>query len=659
MSEQGITRFLRLVWSKQPEYGGTEGWTFLSAKDWGTGQWSDHPALEELEVPTLDDLYFCPNTFSANRRLRANACAGRWLYADLDEVDPSTLKVTPTIAWRTSPGRYQCMWLLDRPLPPRRLEQLNQRMTYFTGADKGGWSLTKVLRVPGSVSNKRDKPYEVKLYRPTQAHRIYKAHDLERLVPPLDQLNPSAVRSGKVPPVPSAERMRATRRRYAKRMPARARQLLNTRTVLSSDDRSAKLWELEKLLLEAGIPQRAVFVLVWSSPWNKYDNLRNGPQRLWTEINKHKIEDKPAPKPKKKAKKPNRKRKGPRTADEAELLSFRDFMTMPLPRASWLVDGIWSDAAHGILAGEPKTYKSLFTLDLAVSIASGTPFLNHFAVPKVGPVIIIQEENTPGDVHDRLLRIGTSRGVGPAVHTNDAGTELDFGRDLPMFLLNNEGFSLTDEKWMRWLELQIRQVRPALVVLDPLYLLAKGVDENSASEMTPILANLLALKNAYGCGIQIVHHYHKPKSEASKRQATRISGTGVFHRWLASAIYVETTSEPQVVKISGEHRSHGPKGAYRIGFDMPEDQELVYKVDVAPWTDEDEAGDTEVDLGKSKQRKPTLTDLILQRRDKCMRVDEAAANLDVQESTIRSRARREGITISRNVLYVATVEEEK
>jgi hypothetical protein len=43
----------------------------------------------------------------------------------------------------------------------------------------------------------------------------------------------------------------------------------------------------------------------------------------------------------------------------------------------WLIDGLWSDAAVGVLGGEPKCCKSFLALDAAVSVASGTPRLGR------------------------------------------------------------------------------------------------------------------------------------------------------------------------------------------------------------------------------------------------------------------------------------------
>ena len=50
------------------------------------------------------------------------------------------------------------------------------------------------------------------------------------------------------------------------------------------------------------------------------------------------------------------------------------------PTRRWLVDGLWSQAAVGIIGGPPKAAKSWMALDMAVSVASNTPCLDTFDV---------------------------------------------------------------------------------------------------------------------------------------------------------------------------------------------------------------------------------------------------------------------------------------
>jgi hypothetical protein len=77
----------------------------------------------------------------------------------------------------------------------------------------------------------------------------------------------------------------------------------------------------------------------------------------------------------------------------------------------WLVQGLWSDQAVGILGGEPKCCKSFLALDLAVSVASGTPCLRRFAVRRTGPVLLFPAEDSLAVVRRRLEGICSAADV--------------------------------------------------------------------------------------------------------------------------------------------------------------------------------------------------------------------------------------------------------
>lgn len=654
MTTELSTRFLEQVWRLQSAPLGS--YTFLAAKDWDSGQWRDIP-LDQLDIDTHHthnlppNSYFTPNWFTDNRRLRANALPGCWLYADLDEVTPYSLptELVPTLAWETSPDRYQCMWLLDRLLSPRTLEKLNRRLTYFTGADRGGWSLTKVLRVPGTTSTKygTDSPFRVRMLPTSKPLRRYLAQDVAALVRDVDTTNADSLRNSN--PRPSITKLPSyltLYKRTRRRMPIRARQLLNTQNVLTSDDRSARLWELEHLLLDARIKPEHVLVLAKHSPWNKYRGQRRELDMLWREIIRAKTQRAGQPvklKPTQSLRKSQSLRKRRKSTQEKDdgFVSYRDLMTRSLPRSSWLVEGIWSEGAHGLLAGEPKSFKTLITLDLAVSVASGTPFLGRFPVPKQGPVIIIQEENAMGDIQDRLRRITMSRGEGPSLHANgNGGHTIDFGKNLSILVRSNKGFSLVEDEDLRMLERVIVKYEPALVVLDPLYLLAPGIDEDSAVQMTPILKDLLRLKQKHGVGIMIVHHYKKKsKDNVSTRTAERMSGTGVFHRWLASGVYVERPDESlPVVRLTSEHRSQASPGAFSVTFDLGTDEDEHYEATVETWVDKKKRQTTQEDADD-------VTDLILNypgRGDR-IRVSALARHIDITPKAMLQRLRRREI----------------
>lgn len=599
MSRRVARRFLERVWSAQPQ---TEGFVFCSVKDWDDGSWEDYPLsfpLDQLTLPTLEDLYFAPCIFDINRRRKDQALPGRWLYADLDEVDPRSLGIEPTIAWETSPGRYQALWQLARPLRPDQLEVLNQKLTYATGADKGGWSLTKVLRVPGSNSNKRDSQYLVQnLWTEGPVHS---ASDIYNRIKSTE--TPRTI-TAKLPSMklPKASRSKILRR-YRQDLSVTTRRLLEA-SEATPGTRSERLWKLERLLLEAGMKPEEVLVVVKGTPWNKYAGQRREDEQLWREINQavvstgggKKSSKDPDSQEKKSSQtvKSARAKRGRRSRSTSSSSStenqrpspvvLSDFVAKRIRKPMWMVQDIWSESAHGLIAGMPKTYKSVLATDLAISVASGTKFLDRFEVPQVGPVLMIQKENNEGDVQDRVLRILDSRGLGEHAELNGEGIRYRPGADLPIHFINNPDVDIADEDDMEWIAELVRKYKPVLLILDPLYLLAPSVDENSAHQMTPILAALLKIKTAYNCGTLLIHHYHKPPAEegtSGRKGATRISGTGAFHRWFESAMLLERLDyEEPIIRVSTEHRGQNPTPAFQARIDLGGPDDLHYSVEI-------------------------------------------------------------------------------
>lgn len=563
-----LAKFLTSVWDA---HGHSSGYVFVSYKT-AEGDWRDKALPYPITVSAVDkvlvklrrkgatDLYFCPNIFRDKSRRKGHVLESVWLYADLDPVEPTTLSLAATSAWETSPGRFQCLWRVNRPLKEHHHATLNQRLTYLHEADKGGWSVTKVLRCPGTKNYKRDEVTKGRLlWHDLQRYEVRTVLEVVRHVKVLDQQ--TEVRNLDVPDMTAD----AVIHKHREKLPERALELLRAKKARVGE-RSDRLWELECLMLQAKVPPEEVLVAVRFTVWNKYAGQRRELPQLWAEIKKalkHVESDTFA------------------DVGELRLTPYRKFLETPIPEELWTVEGIWSHDAHGLIAGEPKTFKSFVATDLAVSVASGTKFLGHFEVPETGPVILIQEENTPAMMKDRLWKIASSRDLAGGVSRNGSSdVQIQLPQELPIFLMNNQRFNLTDEEHVGLLESWIKEVEPKLVVLDPIYLMMPGVDENSAVAMTPILRDLLTLKQRYDVGILIVHHYNKPRSDEDRHPGLRISGTSVFYRWFESALYLSKGSQPGEVVMVPEHRGAAPAGSIHVEFDLGEMGESDYHTDV-------------------------------------------------------------------------------
>src|SRR5262245_19107112 len=74
------------------------------------------------------------------------------------------------------------------------------------------------------------------------------------------------------------------------------------------------------------------------------------------------------------------------------LYSTRELLNMPPP--TWLVDGIIPNGAMVAEYGQPETKKSFVAIDIALSVATGLPWLGHET--ERGYVVYISAEGGAG-----------------------------------------------------------------------------------------------------------------------------------------------------------------------------------------------------------------------------------------------------------------------
>jgi hypothetical protein len=203
-------------------------------------------------------------------------------------------------------------------------------------------------------------------------------------------------------------------------------------------------------------------------------------------------------------------------------------------RVGWLVEELWSREGVGVIGGAPKCCKTWLGLDLAVSVAGGTPCLGRFAVPEPGPVLFYGAEDPPAQLRDRIRCIASARGQDIAA--------LDLG------LILSHTLRLDTERDRERLTVTIEQHRPRLLILDPLVRLHR-IDENSAGEMSVLLGELRTLQRRYALAIVLVHHLRK--NGGHDGQALR--GSGDLHAWGDSNLFVRRRDGR--LQLTVEHRA--------------------------------------------------------------------------------------------------------
>jgi RecA-family ATPase len=203
----------------------------------------------------------------------------------------------------------------------------------------------------------------------------------------------------------------------------------------------------------------------------------------------------------------------------------------------WLVEQLWGASAVGVIGGAPKCSKTWLGLDLALSVATGTPCLGKYAVPKPGPVLMYLAEDALPLVRERVAGMARHRGVdlqSVEIHVITAATlRLDL-----------------DPHRTRLFE-TAKRFRPRLLLLDPLVRL-HGIDENHAGEVAELLAYIRSLQRRLDLSVVLVHHTRK-NAPGGTAAGQGLRGSSDLHAFGDSNLYLRRTRDRLV--LSTEHRA--------------------------------------------------------------------------------------------------------
>jgi len=202
----------------------------------------------------------------------------------------------------------------------------------------------------------------------------------------------------------------------------------------------------------------------------------------------------------------------------------------------WLVTDLWLDSAVGVVGGEPKCCKSFLGLDIAVSVASGTPCLRRYPVPTPGRVLLYAAEDALHIVRRRL------EGICAAAHVSLT--------DLDVQVITAATVRLDLPADRHRLERTVERLKPRLLILDPFVRLHR-IDENLSGEVAPLLAYLRELQRRYQLAVLLVHHAKKGGARIRAGQALR--GSSEFHAWGDSNLYLRRIENELTLTI--EHRA--------------------------------------------------------------------------------------------------------
>ena len=207
----------------------------------------------------------------------------------------------------------------------------------------------------------------------------------------------------------------------------------------------------------------------------------------------------------------------------------------PDPARRWLVETLWPRAGVGIIGGAPKCCKSWLGLDLALSVASGTPCLDTFPVAQTGGVLVYMAEDAAAVVKERFNGICRHRGLDLA--------------SLPIGVITAPTLRLDESGDQQRLDQTVRRHTPRLLLLDPFVRLHR-INENQAGDVSAVLGYLRELQRSHDLAVVVVHHARKNGAPTGGQS---LRGSGDFFAWVDTALSLRR--QRQQLLLSAEHRA--------------------------------------------------------------------------------------------------------
>lgn len=251
-----------------------------------------------------------------------------------------------------------------------------------------------------------------------------------------------------------------------------------------------------------------------------------------------------------------------------DLVSLNDYMTtFGSDAVKWTIDDWLPQETIAFAISPPGAYKTWLLLDLAVSIAGGTPFLNEFVVNDTGPIIIVQQEDFHGQLAERVATIINSR------YQLIKGENFVSPPVLPIFFHTSRELRFDNSKVMSDFRAQIERIKPKLVIIDPLYSATSTDDymSKTAEQMFP----LKEMRDRLKCSFMIAHHTKK-KADDNHREG--LWGSQFLNAFLETGWQVRKTDMPNIITLLRHFKVKGPMNITKLQFEISTKDPYNYQV---------------------------------------------------------------------------------
>jgi len=190
------------------------------------------------------------------------------------------------------------------------------------------------------------------------------------------------------------------------------------------------------------------------------------------------------------------------------LLPLVDPQKAGIEPTPWLVEDWLRLGGVTILSARYKSLKSFLARQLALSVASGLPFLESHEVvasARGRPVIIVCAEEQYNDVLNALWREALGLGIG-ADRFAQLPIHVEPVLGKPFFAKNRQSNRIQPTEALRATFKAVEVLRPVLIVVDTLVAVKGDASENSADDVRPVFQAFRQMGSQVGATVLIVDH---------------------------------------------------------------------------------------------------------------------------------------------------------
>lgn len=199
--------------------------------------------------------------------------------------------------------------------------------------------------------------------------------------------------------------------------------------------------------------------------------------------------------------------------------SLGSLLDEPEEDIDWILDGMLPSSGFSIVVAKPKVGKSTLVRQLALAVACGKPFLERQTSRGAVLYVALEEKRSEVKKHFKLL----------------GGTGND---DLYVYV------GSVPQEAHKWLDREIKQRKPVLVIIDTLFRFVNIQDGNDYAKVTSALTPLLSLSRENGAHLMVVHHARKGGGDGGD---TTLGSTAIFGS-VDTAIFLKKSDGKRMIE---------------------------------------------------------------------------------------------------------------